>query len=165
MQAAARAVVRLLGLRGVFGLDFVLAPDGGVWLVDINPRPPATLDLCADPAALLRIHLGSTAPTVPAYADVPQAHRAQLVVYAGNDWHVPDAMRWPPATSDRPAAGEIIARDAPLCTLRADADSNDAVRALLEQRFAALAATVNAGGSEVLPARITIRNVGENEHE
>lgn len=41
MHAAAITIARESGLRGVFGLDFLLSADG-LWLLEVNPRIPAS---------------------------------------------------------------------------------------------------------------------------
>lgn len=41
MHAAASTIARESGLRGVFGLDFLLSAEG-LWLLEVNPRIPAS---------------------------------------------------------------------------------------------------------------------------
>lgn len=69
------------GYRGLFGLDFVLAEDGGLFLIELNPRLVASvalqtqLELIAGRLPLLARHLA-------AFVD-PEADRAPLDLHLG----------------------------------------------------------------------------------
>ena len=58
LAAAAAGLARWFGLRGLNGLD-AMWDDGRLWLLEINPRPPASLALRTGPerARLLQAHM------------------------------------------------------------------------------------------------------------
>ena len=114
-HAIGGAVAREFGLRGCFSLDFIYSHAGALYLVDINPRPPATLDLLADRGQIFAAHLAAGGCGELLYSRPrARAASAQIVLYAEQPWRVASDMRWPVWTADRPAAGTFIARDAPL---------------------------------------------------
>jgi predicted ATP-grasp superfamily ATP-dependent carboligase len=127
--AAARRLTQALGLRGLNGIDFILDRRG--WkLLELNPRPTATLELwdVAPMPSLLNLHvracqghLSDELPSLP-------GSLAMAVVYAGEQLSIPADFIWPDWCSDLPAAGSRIAAGEPICTVRAAGD-NSAVAA------------------------------------
>jgi predicted ATP-grasp superfamily ATP-dependent carboligase len=130
-----RAVARLtqsLGLRGLNGLDFIL--EGGTpYILELNPRPTATLDLYdeAVPGGLFVQHLHACAGRLEMGA-IPQSEaRAHAIVFATAPWRVPAAFDWPGWVTDIPAGGSVIAAGAPICSVHAHAASTRAARELV----------------------------------
>jgi uncharacterized protein len=115
----ARAVACIaseLGLVGLNSADFLVS-DGAVWLIEINPRPGATLDVFEpDEGALFAHHLAACEGrliTVPSGV----ACKAAEVAYAPCDIVLSRAERkWPDWTADRPPPGARVAAGDPLCT-------------------------------------------------
>ena len=58
MKAAARAIVRHLGLSGMCGFDFVLDATGAAHLIEINPRATQVNHLRLGPATIYRQRSG-----------------------------------------------------------------------------------------------------------
>jgi uncharacterized protein len=106
-----------LGVRGLASADFV--DDGEqFWLLEVNPRPGATLDLFdqdADP--LLARHLAALADK-PLPPPLSRSPRASEIVYTDVSFVVP-AWEWPNWVSDRPAPGTRISAGSPICTVSA----------------------------------------------
>ncbi|MDE1952845.1 MAG: ATP-grasp domain-containing protein [Betaproteobacteria bacterium] len=148
VEAAALALTTALGLRGLNGLDFIV--QGDTWfLLELNPRPTATLDLwdvepmpplfdlhlraCAGELPDLRQHQplhqwphqsSQAQQAGPALSPLralpsPPGARAMVVAYAGQPLHVPFDAVWPAACRDRPRAGLRLQPGEPLCTLHA----------------------------------------------
>jgi predicted ATP-grasp superfamily ATP-dependent carboligase len=143
-DAAAR-IVEATGLAGLFSAD-VLSDGSEWWLTEINPRPGATLDvLDRRSLPLLPAHLAAClsgnrqidlgAPPVDA--------AASAICYAGHD-HVPvPSVAWPPHVRDRPRAGTVVRRDAPLCTVFATGANGAIARTSLDERAGRLRMALN----------------------
>ena len=137
-HAVSRAAARLtasLGLRGLNGLDFILE-DGTPYILELNPRPTATLDLYdeAVPGGLFAQHLHACAGRLEMGAIPQSGARAHAIVYAVGAWRVPATFDWPDWVTDIPASGSVIAAGAPICTVHAHGASTRAARELVLAR-------------------------------
>lgn len=144
--AATGAVQRLtaaLGLKGLNGLDFLVAGDA-IAVLELNPRPTATLDLHdADfPRGLLAAHLQACRGALPRLRRAARPVRAHAVVYApATGWIAPQG-EWPAWCSDLPAPGTVIGGGEPVCTVHAHAASAAAARARCMARRNAIERTL-----------------------
>ena len=147
-----------LALRGCFGIDFLRREDDRPVLVDINPRPTASLELWPARQRMFSAHLAACTDQTLLYSS-PQAttERAHLVLYADAPWQVPDGLDWSPWIVDRPCAGTFIARGAPLCTLLGVGASSAELAANLQRRYQTLRTRIGAPAQALLPATIDIR--------
>jgi predicted ATP-grasp superfamily ATP-dependent carboligase len=133
-ERAAAALTATLGLRGINNLDFVLH-DGRLHLLELNPRPPATLGLYeADYAGgwirqQVRACCGELPMVPPGGNGTIRGHR---IVYAGCALAIPAHIRWPAWAKDRPAPGTRLSTAAPVCTVLASGHAP----ALVERRLA-----------------------------
>src|SRR5690606_5145057 len=97
------------------------------FLLEVNPRPGATLDIFDDAAGtLFAAHLAaSEGATFP--RPTPEGGRAAAILYAdAGPLKVPPLV-WPQWVADRPAAGSRIPRYRPIATvLAAGADAGSA---------------------------------------
>lgn len=122
MRAAVADTCAALGLIGLVSFDFVLAGDTP-YLLEVNPRPSATLDVFDDAAgSLFHAHLAACdgrSPQLPA----SQGARAAAVLYAEPGRLTVDATPWPEWTADRPAPGTHIPRYRPIATVFAAAET------------------------------------------
>ncbi len=129
------SLVRATGLIGLNGLDFILDDEGEMCVLEVNPRPTATIDLYdADVAGgLLALHLRACRGELPAV--LAQRHaRAHAIVYASEEFFVPDRMQWPQWCTDIPVSGSLIPAGAPICSVHADAVASDQARDLVAGR-------------------------------
>ncbi|MGI4975366.1 MAG: ATP-grasp domain-containing protein [Janthinobacterium lividum] len=146
MTLAVARLAQSLGLVGLNSADFLVAADG-FHLVEINPRPGATLDLFAD-ALPMRLHVEACRDaTLPEAPPVLPGASASALAYAGRDGHLPRGFAWPDWAADRQRHGRVRA-GAPLCTALAEADRPAAARRLARTRAASL---LDRAG--LLPAR------------
>jgi len=125
LLVAARRLTQALGLRGINGIDFMLDQRG--WkLLELNPRPAATLELwdVAPMPSLLRLHVQACLGRLPNSLPSLPGSLAMAVVYAGERITIPAAFVWPDWCSDLPAAGSLIAACEPICTVRAAGENN-----------------------------------------
>jgi predicted ATP-grasp superfamily ATP-dependent carboligase len=138
VDQALSALVPEFELRGLASLDFLADGSRASWL-EINPRPPATMQLhaAAWPGGLMRVHVDAVQGRLP--ADPPRraaGMRGHLTVFAHRAGRVADApLEWP-HVHDRPLPGTCVAPGEPLCTVSAEAGTLDAVRRLLDSRAA-----------------------------
>jgi len=141
IAAACDAITAALGLVGLNSIDLLV--DGERWhVIEVNPRPGASLDIFdgARGASLWRLHLEAVAGRLPSPVPAPPASRAAAVVYAPRRLVIPANMAWPAWSADRGAAGTIVDRGEPICTVRAEAATTSAARARVEHRGARLLA-------------------------
>lgn len=135
-RTLADAIGRLVAevpLRGLNSADFLV--DGNdVWLLEINPRPGATLDLFEPgTGSLFAAHVEACAGRLRA-PSLEAAARAAAIVYATHDIASVSAVSWPAWTTDRPRAGTTIRAGAPLCTVHAISATAGEARRLVGER-------------------------------
>jgi uncharacterized protein len=136
-ELVASAVNRLaaaLSLVGLNSADFLVEGER-FWLLEINPRPGATLDIF-EPlgGSLFAMHVAACEGNLTLAPRYPEAARAAAIVYAESDIASVPALDWPDWTADRPAAGTTIKAGQPLCTVYADGPAAPAAKAIAEQR-------------------------------
>ena len=105
-----------LDLVGLNSADFMVSADA-VWLIEINPRPGATLDVFeSNEAPLFARHVaaceGRPTPASPSFA-----FKAAEIVYAPRDIVAPEGRSWPDWAVDRSPAGTRIVAGDPFCTV------------------------------------------------
>ena len=134
------SLVRATGLIGLNGLDFILDAEGGISVLEVNPRPTATIDLYDAGVAggLLALHVRACRGELPAVAATGQP-RAHAIVYASEEFRVPDRMQWPQWCTDIPVGGSEIPAGAPICSVHAEAAISDLARDLVAIRRESMA--------------------------
>jgi predicted ATP-grasp superfamily ATP-dependent carboligase len=142
-DAVARVVAQT-GLRGLNSADFLVTEDG-FHLLEVNPRPGATLDIFADRVGdLFRLHVDASLGVLPDVAPAWPGGAAAATVYAHADICLPAGFQWPAWAADRQPSGEPVPAGAPLCTVLAEADDVDAAEGLVRHRAVEILAS--AGG-------------------
>jgi predicted ATP-grasp superfamily ATP-dependent carboligase len=134
------ALVAATGLVGLNGLDFLLRGDG--WSVlEVNPRPTATIDLYdADvPRGLLDWHIRAVGGELPDDPFPSGPARAHLIVRAERPWRIPARLRFPVWCRDIPLTGQEFVMGDPVCTVHAAAGSPDEAVRLVRARERAFA--------------------------
>jgi predicted ATP-grasp superfamily ATP-dependent carboligase len=134
LAAAARSIVQALRLIGLNSVDFLVGPER--WhLIEVNPRPGATLDIF-EPAegSLFELHMeacrGRLPPTAPTFAGAAAAR----TLYARRSVPGVPAIDWPDWAADRQPAGTAMPAGAPFCTILAHAGTAAEARSLVEAR-------------------------------
>lgn len=112
---AVALVASELDLVGLNSADFLISADA-VWLIEVNPRPGATLDVFeSNEGALFARHIAACEGRLtPASRSLPV--RAAEIVYAPCDLLLREGRNWPDWMVDRPSPGTRIAAGDPLCT-------------------------------------------------
>ncbi len=128
MVLAAQRLTKSLTLRGVNGIDFVLDGDHAL-LLDINARPPATLELYEQvlPDGGWQTHLAACRGELPEEFPFDQRVRGMQVMYCEHARSLV-AFEWPQGVTDLPPPGTQLHPDMPLCTVHAEASGESVVR-------------------------------------
>jgi predicted ATP-grasp superfamily ATP-dependent carboligase len=144
VAAVAAALDRLVGESGLVGLASLdLLVEGEAFhVLEVNPRPGATLDIFDGEGAgsLMAQHLAAcegafAPPWLP-----PRAARAMTVLYADRPLAVPPGLAWPGWTADRSPDGSRFSAGDPVCTVLAEAADAQAARELVVRRRTAVRA-------------------------
>jgi predicted ATP-grasp superfamily ATP-dependent carboligase len=134
IRLAAHKIAIAAGLVGLNSVDF-LVDQTHFHLVEINPRPGATLDIFAD-RRLFAAHVAACAGELPdPPLDAPPP-RATAIFYTPVDVTPMPHLDWPAWCFDRQRPGTCLHKDDPVCTVAAEAATPTAARALVEQRLA-----------------------------
>ena len=146
MTECVERVAQAFELKGLGSADFLVS-DGATaesqaLLLEINPRPGATLDIFDSEAEpLLRLHLDAVLehrlPDGP--LGLPQAC-ATAIVYARAPVVVSLTMNWPDWTADQPKCGECIDKNRPICTVLARSSTKVEAQRLVEERMSIILA-------------------------
>lgn len=146
LSAMTDAVCKLTSTCGLIGLasaDFVLGSNAPL-LLELNPRPGATLDIFAGTFPL-RLHLDAVLDAaLPEDPRVPSEGRARArasaILYAPQALTIPFELSWPPWVADIPHPGERIDKHRPICTVLARAGLGDDAKTRVEARLSSLLA-------------------------
>jgi uncharacterized protein len=147
---ACDALTAALGLVGLNSIDMLIEGDDFT-ILEINPRPGATLDVFDAP--LWEWHLQSVRGALPPPSKSSRGRpaRAAAVLYAETAITISAAMRWASFIADVPAEGSVIPAGAPICTMLATGPDAAAAEALVRTRSAALRRRLSP--SRRLPSR------------
>ncbi len=138
---AAHILVDHSGLRGVFGIDFILR-QGRAWFLEVNPRVTASHMLyeLQQPGLIIHRHLAalgwkSVRPRKSLKKNASRTLRAlspvsaRLILWAREDIHVPEWFGFEPRSSvrivDRPRPGVLVPRSSPFCSIQLTATDCD----------------------------------------
>ncbi len=124
-------------LKGLGSADFIVDDDTGTaLLLEINPRPGATLDIFDEEIQpLLKLHLDAVLDgKLPASPLVLEGAMASAIVYAPERLIITEDMAWPDWVADRPRACESIDKNRPICTVLARAETKARAKRLVTER-------------------------------
>lgn len=145
LENAARSIVEALQLVGLNSVDFLVAAQS--WrLIEVNPRPGATLDIFAPAeASLVGLHVEACRGRLPERAPVLPGAAAAAIVYARRAVDPVADFAWPEWAADRQPPGSRVEANAPLCSVLARAETPEAARGLVEMRAEKIRAAIGAG--------------------
>lgn len=159
-EGALAALVAATGLRGLVSADLLV--DGEAWwLLEINPRPGATLDVLDRGATpLFADHLAAAEGRLPEHrSGLPQpgslepgflGAAATEILYAEGEIPAVPPLDWPDWTMDRPLAGSRVEAGAPICTVLAEGSDAAAARRAVALRAAELRARLEGTAATAL---------------
>lgn len=144
MIDAVERFAALVPLKGLNSADFLV--DGDAYhLLEINPRPGATVDLFEpEGTSLFALHVEGCAGRLSSKVLVFDDAMAGAIVYAERDIDAMPMLEWPEWTADRPVAGSRVMADAPLCSVFAHAHTAAQAKELVVERVAAVHAMLDA---------------------
>jgi predicted ATP-grasp superfamily ATP-dependent carboligase len=136
------AVSDALSLKGIVSFDY-LVDDGVPYLLEVNPRPGATLDVFDDASGtVFKAHVEAARGGDPAALLASEWHppvaRAAAFLYADRGPLSVGAVAWPEWSADRPRPGSAVGAGQPLATVIAEGVSADAVAEASLQRLGLL---------------------------
>jgi predicted ATP-grasp superfamily ATP-dependent carboligase len=141
---AVERVAAAMPLVGLNSFDFMVDGDA-FWLLEINPRPGATVDIFEpSETSLFELHVAACEGTLPARAPELPGAAAACIVYADRDVRSVPAMDWPAWTADRQSAGTCVDSGDPFCTVFARAPTAAEAGQLAGERAAAILAMLDA---------------------
>ena len=140
MADAAERLIPELGLTGLVSFDFAVTREGP-FLLEINPRPGATLDIFDDAKGnLFRAHVEATrtkelwqprlSPAAPSLASA--------ILYADKGPLIVGRVRWPGWAADLPVKGSEIAAGQPVATVAGYGQSHVEAERMCRQRLSSL---------------------------
>jgi hypothetical protein len=135
------AITSELNLVGLNSADFLVSTDA-VWLLEINPRPGAALDVFeSKETPLFARHVGACEgrrmPTSSSFAV-----KAAQTVYAPYEVAVREGLNWPDWVVDRSPPGTHLSAGCPVCTVIASGATVDLARARASERARKIIALV-----------------------
>ena len=130
-----------LDLVGLNSVDFLVSANA-VWLIEINPRPGATVDVFESNEAPLFARHVAACEGRPTPASPSLAFKAAEIVYAPCDIVVRRGRNWPDWAVDRSPLGTRIVGGEPLCTVLASGATFDLARACASERARKIMALV-----------------------
>ena len=134
IAAALDGIVGASDLKGLASADIIMTANG--WsLLEINPRPGASLDVFDHPPMppLFRLHLDACHGQLPDVAAVQLEGRAAAILYAPAAF----TMRFDPLpiwVADRPSPGARFQLGDPICTVLGSGEDAAAARLQINQR-------------------------------
>ena len=134
LAAVVYRIAAALSLIGLNSMDFLVEGER-FWLLDVNPRPGATLDIFeTEGDSLFARHVAACMGRPVSGPRYPRGATAAEIVYADDDIRSVPVLEWPDWTTDRPAAGTAIRAGEPVCTVHARSWATADARALAERR-------------------------------
>jgi uncharacterized protein len=135
-------LAREFDLIGLVSFDF-LVENSEAMLIEINPRPGATLDVFDDASGtLFAAHVAACTGENPAELLQehwqPPAARSAAYLYADRGALTVNTSEWPGWVMDRPMPGTRIAAGNPIATVSAEASTPDAAERLCFERMGLL---------------------------
>jgi predicted ATP-grasp superfamily ATP-dependent carboligase len=140
MLATVEALARAFELKGLVSFDFIV-DDTKAYLLEINPRPGATVDVFDDAqGTLIQSHIEacSGAASHERRGGTLDGRKAAAILHADRGPLTLGKFDWPEWTADRGATGTFVPHGAPLATVFAEGQTSDDAQALALARLAEL---------------------------
>lgn len=130
-----------LGLQGVNSCDAICDGDQ-VYLLEINPRLSASVDLYPESAVIQKHLLAFDQHVLQPQAVVvnqQQVCRGHQIIYATHPVVIKNEITWPNWVHDVPCEGQQIDKGMPVCTVSAEAHTETQTKMVLTERAAWIA--------------------------
>ena len=140
-SALAATVTREFGLVGLNGLDFI-ARNGVPYPIEVNPRYCASMELVerSTGICLFEVHARASEGELPEPPVLNDRVHGKAIVFARHDVRLGNTRCWIGRSSlaDVPRSGETIRRGHPICTVFAEARTEQACLQRLTRRAAGI---------------------------
>ncbi len=124
------------GLIGLCGIDFIVDETGKIVVLEINPRPPSSLEVYDQELNLFDAHLACFEGREIDYIHKnTNKSKGYAIYYANEEIKINNNIDWPDWVKDIPSVGLTITKKFPVCTVHAEEDSTDEVKAVLEKKL------------------------------
>jgi methenyltetrahydromethanopterin cyclohydrolase len=124
-----KQMVPVFGLKGLNSLDFIHA-DECSYVLEINPRPSASMQLYDQDLLVRHVRATSAAPLLATGRLKSPLQAGYQIVYAEHDLIIPEQFKWPPWCMDLPESGSFIPTGQPICSIIAHQNNS---RSVVEQ--------------------------------
>lgn len=141
MVTAAATLIEMLDPAGLVSFDFI-EHDGDAYLLEVNPRPGATLDIFDDAKGnVFRAHVeAGLGHDLWQERELPPVQsRASALLYADRGALIAGDIAWPDWAFDRPSPGTHIPAETPIASVQADGASAEDAKAAVRARLSHLA--------------------------
>jgi uncharacterized protein len=147
LTAVVQRIAAATSLLGLNSADFLVEGER-FWLLEINPRPGATLDIFeTEEACLFAQHVAACSGRLVTVSGCAANAKAASIVYAEDDIASFSVLDWPEWAADRPVAGSAIKAGEPVCTVYACDPAAAGARELAEKRRQAVLSWTRARNS------------------
>jgi predicted ATP-grasp superfamily ATP-dependent carboligase len=147
LTAAVEQIVAAMSLIGLNSADFLVEGER-FWLLEVNPRPGATLDIFeTEDTSLFAQHVAACSGQLAAASGRAANAKAASIVYADEDIASVSVSDWPDWVADLPVAGSAIKAGDPVCTVYACDLAAETARELAEKRRRAVLSWTRARNS------------------
>ncbi len=135
------------GLKGIFGVDFILDAEERVWVTEVNPRYPASTELLEHNTGLplMSEHVRSFEPENVPISDWSHSHSNDMlgkaILYSPQDFNLKHAFLFNvdvtsfPILADIPPLDTFIKKGDPICTVFAQGNTVEACETALQLRL------------------------------
>ncbi|MDT8370613.1 MAG: ATP-grasp domain-containing protein [Gammaproteobacteria bacterium] len=119
-------LVSELQLVGLNSLDFIYTATDHVLILEINPRPSASIELVTSDSPIIQLHIDACMDKLDVNTlNNSSSFKSLSYFYADNDYLIPNNMVWPKACSDLPSDGTSIKRGEPICSFLVECCRNE----------------------------------------
>ena len=141
LQKYIEKIVLATELKGLNGLDFIQDKNGKIWILEINPRPPASLDLYQDRFNPFIAHIYSwLGGQLPIKMKLITEEKGFFILYAPYNLLIPPDIIWPSFCHDYPNGGIVINKEDPICSIHAQGSNINFCYKQINQRCTQLLA-------------------------
>ncbi|WP_064503894.1 ATP-grasp domain-containing protein [Methylobacterium platani] len=142
------ALVAATGLSGLVSADLLVEGERW-WLLEVNPRPGATLDvLDRGPVPLFAAHIAASRGRLPEHRPCLPGAAASEILYAASAIPAVPPLDWPDWAMDRPSPGSRVEAGAPVCTVIAEGGDAGEARRTVGLRAAELRVRLEEGAAD-----------------
>ncbi|MCX4189521.1 ATP-grasp domain-containing protein [Methylophaga sp. OBS3] len=125
LHGICQQLTQSMTLKGFQSLDFVIDNEGKLWVLELNPRPSASMQCLPSSWPLIDWHINACQGKLPAILDNKIPAKVWYGVFADIDIIIPEEFIWPDYVFDIPPAGSLISKGDIICSLVLDCGTND----------------------------------------